>query len=160
MWSARKQAASRPSLRPDLSTHSLSRTRYYSPGTFSSVYKAIDCAHPFYNNTQWKGKSGAKHLAPFLPSLSRKSSSSSSVNLNSSSSTSSTHRRRRSSSSYRDSPYSALLAARKQLKGRAAQMSAEKEEGGNPVYVALKRIYVTSSPIRIHNELEILADLR
>lgn len=39
-------------------------------------------------------------------------------------------------------------------------MSAEKEEGGNPVYVALKRIYVTSSPIRIHNELEILADLR
>ncbi|GAA5852627.1 hypothetical protein JCM3766R1_000063 [Sporobolomyces carnicolor] len=28
------------------------------------------------------------------------------------------------------------------------------------VYVALKRIYVTSSPVRIHNELEILADLR
>ncbi|GAA5901854.1 serine/threonine protein kinase CDC7 [Sporobolomyces salmoneus] len=28
------------------------------------------------------------------------------------------------------------------------------------VYVALKRIYVTSSPVRIHNELEILHDLR
>ncbi|GAA6000743.1 hypothetical protein JCM10207_004635 [Rhodosporidiobolus poonsookiae] len=28
------------------------------------------------------------------------------------------------------------------------------------VYVAIKRIYVTSSPIRIHNELEILHDLR
>ncbi|GAA5989262.1 hypothetical protein JCM5350_005052 [Sporobolomyces pararoseus] len=28
------------------------------------------------------------------------------------------------------------------------------------VYVALKRIYVTSSPVRIHNELEILYDLR
>jgi cell division control protein 7 len=28
------------------------------------------------------------------------------------------------------------------------------------VYVALKRIYVTSSPARIHNELEILYDLR
>ncbi|BGP13297.1 hypothetical protein JCM10213_004933 [Rhodosporidiobolus nylandii] len=28
------------------------------------------------------------------------------------------------------------------------------------VYVAVKRIYVTSSPIRIHNELEILNDLR
>lgn len=28
------------------------------------------------------------------------------------------------------------------------------------VYVAVKRIYVTSSPVRIHNELEILHDLR
>lgn len=28
------------------------------------------------------------------------------------------------------------------------------------VYVAIKRIYVTSSPIRIHNELDILNDLR
>lgn len=28
------------------------------------------------------------------------------------------------------------------------------------VYVALKRIYVTSSPIRIQNELEILHDLK
>jgi hypothetical protein len=36
----------------------------------------------------------------------------------------------------------------------------KKEEGGNPVYVALKRIYVTSSPQRIYNELEILAQLR
>ena len=31
---------------------------------------------------------------------------------------------------------------------------------GGKVYVALKRIYVTSSPIRIQNELEILNDLR
>lgn len=28
------------------------------------------------------------------------------------------------------------------------------------VYVALKRIYVTSSPVRIFNELDILNDLR
>lgn len=28
------------------------------------------------------------------------------------------------------------------------------------VYVAVKRIYVTSSPFRIQNELEILHDLR
>lgn len=31
---------------------------------------------------------------------------------------------------------------------------------GGKVFVALKRIYVTSSPIRIQNELEILNDLR
>ncbi|KAH8592355.1 kinase-like domain-containing protein [Bisporella sp. PMI_857] len=29
-----------------------------------------------------------------------------------------------------------------------------------PKYVAIKKIYVTSSPMRIHNELELLADLR
>ena len=33
-------------------------------------------------------------------------------------------------------------------------------KGGRRVYVALKRIYVTSSPVRIQNELELLAQLR
>lgn len=60
------------------------------PGTFSSVYKAIDVNHSKYDNSQWQ---------PKLPP-------------------------------------------------------------NGKVYVALKRIYVTSSPVRIHNELEILADLR
>ena len=31
---------------------------------------------------------------------------------------------------------------------------------GGPRYVAIKKIYVTSSPIRIQNELELLHDLR
>lgn len=49
------------------------------------------------------------------------------------------------------------MNARRYLKDR----SREHEQGaGSPVYVALKRIYVTSSPQRIQNELEILADLR
>ncbi|KAK4700918.1 cell division control protein 7, partial [Phenoliferia sp. Uapishka_3] len=34
------------------------------------------------------------------------------------------------------------------------------QRGTGTVYVALKRIYVTSSPMRIHNELDILNDLR
>lgn len=33
-------------------------------------------------------------------------------------------------------------------------------QGSGKVYVALKRIYVTSSPIRILNELQILRDLK
>lgn len=37
-------------------------------------------------------------------------------------------------------------------------VSVERKPG--KVYVALKRIYVTSSPVRIHNELEILLALR
>lgn len=60
----------------------------------------------------------------------------------------------------RYTPYSALVMARKELKRRADVKSLDKSQGGSPVYVALKRIYVTSSPQRIQNELELLADLR
>ncbi len=41
-----------------------------------------------------------------------------------------------------------------------ATVSRRKLEENRPVYVALKRIYVTSSPNRILNELQIMASLR
>ena len=63
-------------------------------GTFSSVYKAIDLQHEYYENDLWASRS---------------------------------------------------------------PRSASRQ--GN-VYVALKRIYVTSSPSRILNELEIMEELR
>ncbi|CAO1625064.1 unnamed protein product [Parajaminaea phylloscopi] len=69
-------------------------------GTFSTVYKALDSYHDWYDNFEW-----AKPSAP--PAVSR---------------------------------------------GGRLHYSQ--------VYVALKRIYVTSSPDRILNELEIMAELR
>ena len=53
--------------------------------------------------------------------------------------------------------------------GKGSEISSHSavgsEEGptrrpGGPRYVAIKKIYVTSSPIRIQNELELLHDLR
>ena len=114
------------------------------------MYKAIDCNHPFYNNTKWQSSSGAS-AAPKLPSLQALRQSSVSNPRSS----------RSSSSTQRDSPYYNLLAARKHLKSLSSnKYSLTRQEGGSPVYVALKRIYVTSSPQRIQNELDILADLR
>lgn len=119
-------------------------------GTFSSVYKAIDLSHPWYNNDRWREPSPRSASRP--PLLMRASSSSQT-------STSDRKRRGRSrSSSSGPSPYTQLLEARKYLKTQAKRDSDK--ETGNPVYVAIKRIYVTSSPQRIANELEILADLR
>lgn len=40
------------------------------------------------------------------------------------------------------------------------QATSSRDQTGGKVFVALKRIYVTSSPQRIHNELDILNDLR
>ena len=126
-----------------------SARRWRTTGTFSAVYKAIDCNHPFYNNTKWQSSSGAS-AAPKLPSLQALRQSSVS-----------NPRSSRSSSSQRDSPYQNLVAARKHLKSLSSnKYSLTRQEGGSPVYVALKRIYVTSSPQRIQNELDILADLR
>lgn len=70
-------------------------------GTFSSVYKAIDTFHDYYDNFVWT------HKIAHPPVLSN---------------------------------------------GQPRQR--------NRVYVALKRIYVTSSPDRIANELEIMEQLR
>lgn len=72
-----------------------------SLGTFSTVYKALDNHHDWYENYEWTSR-------PSQPPL--------------------VTRRGRLQSSR--------------------------------VYVALKRIYVTSSPDRILNELEIMAELR
>lgn len=70
------------------------------------------------------------------------------------------HTRTSSTASSGKESYQVLLQARKRLKRRVERAHFDQAEGGNPVYVALKRIYVTSSPARIYNELEILADLR
>lgn len=77
-------------------TRPLART-----GTFSTVYKALDTHHDWYDNTPWTGRQ----------------------------------------------PRPPRLAMNGQLVN-------------TKVYVALKRIYVTSSPERILNELEIIEELR
>ena len=129
-------------------------------GTFSSVYKAIDCQHPFYDNTKWCSSSSSSSSTI----VSRSSASNLPRTLRHPSVASSTSSKRAhsrsSSASSKDSPYATLLNARKQLKTRAIEASSQKQDGGNPVYVAIKRIYVTSSPQRIHNELQILSELR
>ena len=44
--------------------------------------------------------------------------------------------------------------------GDVSLSSAALSQDQKPKYVAIKKIYVTSSPIRIQNELELLHDLR
>lgn len=45
-------------------------------------------------------------------------------------------------------------------RGINSSQSSAPGERREPHYVAIKKIYVTSSPMRIHNELELLHDLR
>lgn len=45
------------------------------------------------------------------------------------------------------------------LQGPLSRNSQEYSQRRGPRYVAIKKIYVTSSPIRIQNELELLHDL-
>ena len=126
------------------------------------MYKAIDCSHPFYHNKKWAPKDHA-YSRLTLQDL-REAEQRQQLEAASSSSKSSrkhVQQSSSSSSSSRGSPYASLITARKHLKALShSTYSLRKQEGGNPVYVALKRIYVTSSPQRIQNELEILAQLR
>jgi serine/threonine protein kinase len=118
------------------SRKSLAHWRLYASGTFSSVYKAIDKNYAQHDNRYWEATS---------------------------------------------QPVPTDEAARKQLEKDAEKNDALSRLKGNldrnvqdlkradgqdsksadgQVWVALKRIYVTSSPDRIYNELDIMEDLR
>lgn len=120
--------------------HVIWLTSSFRAGTFSSVYKAVDERHHQYDNKLWcrTCKDADKQLLP-TPDP--------------------------SSSNGRDA--FASRAASKRKREDADDGSSEtsiapptKHRAGKEVYVAIKRIYVTSSPQRIHNELEILHILR
>lgn len=140
---------------------------FISAGTFSSVYKAIDCKHAFYDNGKWASKRAPLSIQGLLQHSNSSNSSFSSASSTSSTSTSASslslvgalkRKHKRSSSSSSNSPYSRLMTARKLLKQVTEEESADNSK--SKVYVALKRIYVTSSPQRIWNELDILGLLR
>lgn len=145
----------------------LAKSSVLPPGTFSSVYKAIDCAHPFYHNRRWAPKDHRDSWKPIKywreallereeeqDTLHVRATRSRGAAANADTSTSSVDAKSKS-------PYATLLRSRRILSALSkTNYALTKAEGGNPVYVALKRIYVTSSPQRIANELDILADLR
>jgi cell division control protein 7 len=106
-------------------------------GTFSSVYKALDKYHHYFNNTQWcKDEAEQSDAAADDEGSDCDAASPTPVSF---------------------------LGKRKQ---RGSQLWKKKRrlktahDRGPKVYVALKRIYVTSSPERIMNELEIMEALR
>lgn len=102
-------------------------------GTFSTVYKALDLHHALYENDEWI-EAYARSMAPgALPP----------------------HVIRQMDSDQASDPLRSQQPCPRYL--RASQYF---RQTGKPVYVALKRIFVTSSPARICNELEILALLR
>lgn len=142
-------------------------------GTFSSVYKAIDCQHAFYDNSKWSNKRLPFNLRRAVETCIKEEQQSahnisSKINTRSKSHVTAAvaaaaaagHRKgHKRTASKMSEPYGKLVAARKLLKQGLADALAE-EGSRSKVYVALKRIYVTSSPNRIFNELDILADLR
>ncbi|MBW0482370.1 hypothetical protein O181_022085 [Austropuccinia psidii MF-1] len=159
-------------------------------GTFSSVYKAIDLHHHLYDNSQWatcelpaEAPFFVSSDAKYHPSTST-SSCSNSVVGDYSSHSKSIHA---SNLKVLFTPHSSLLhnphnpfdaSVGEQARNKftetlqrhalecgklpiayKANGKGKKKSAGN-TYVALKRIYVTSSPQRIMNELELLAQLR
>lgn len=93
---------------------------FLSTGTFSSVYKAVDVRHEYYDNSSWD-------LSAICNDYER-------INLDQSSS----------------------------LMSQDEEVSDHESESQEPIkhFVALKRIYVTSSPERITSEIEILHQLK
>lgn len=53
-----------------------------------------------------------------------------------------------------------MTSPAKRIKGDPSQSSQSQQRRKEPRFVAIKKIYVTSSPMRIQNELELLYDLR
>lgn len=102
------------------------------PGTFSTVYKAEDLQYDNYDNSWDLDKDSQKWTPPPLRSF--PSQSSATVD---------------NPSHWSITQSSAILEGYSQLHRRR-----------KPRYVAVKKIYVTSSPSRIFNELDLLHDLR
>jgi cell division control protein 7 len=114
----------------------------HSIGTFSSVYKAIDVYHYHYDNRSWRE-----------PSPSGESSSAAGCQP--------------SSETPSDLQPAEAMKWTRELRDTWRDNSHyisgyDRTPGGTAkkVYVALKRIYMTSSPERIANELEIMEELR
>lgn len=131
-------------------------------GTFSSVYKAIDLHHTLYDNTRWAPPSppdsmtgGSSHEDPMAhpspfdapPTPPRTKTSPQDP----------------FAADHGDTPrneFAVQLQQQAIASGKIGSSVKSRPSRKGPVYVALKRIYVTSSPQRILNELELLADLR
>lgn len=104
-------------------------------GTFSSVYKAIDLYAFVYDNKFWRDTIHVAHsrnVASYIPHIGLKDG---------------------------------VETENGDHVPKSTNVNKEDlawTKDGRPVinYVALKRIYVTSSPDRISNELEIMEDLR
>jgi cell division control protein 7 len=108
----------------------LSTDNSHTSGTFSSVYKAIDKNYASHDNRYWEATS----VPVPVNAESRK------------------HLEREAEKTNVETRLQRIFGE-----------SSKKADGtatGGQVWVALKRIYVTSSPDRIYNELDIMEDLR
>jgi cell division control protein 7 len=97
----------------------------FATGTFSSVYKAIDVRHDYYDNSSWDLSSICKDYERINLEESHSATTSESVDAN----------------------------------DHSGNQKYSNDETPTR-YVALKRIYVTSSPQRITSEIEILHQLK
>lgn len=154
-------------------------------GTFSSVYKAIDLHHNLYDNSNWTSHEEIDESIPSASSDVRNfastntSSSSGSIFDDPRSATNKTFSANLSLSKDTTTPHDpfsalvgeqatnkfaetlqrhALECGKLPIAYKTGNKTKRKSEGN--VYVALKRIYVTSSPQRIMNELELMTRLR
>ena len=108
----------------------------YLSGTFSSVYKAIDKNYAQHDNRYWEVTSRT------IP-------------------TDATARKQLEKDAEDNDAPSRLKANLDRGRAESTSTNDQRSTSGNgQVWVALKRIYVTSSPDRIFNELEIMEDLR
>lgn len=108
----------------------------YAPGTFSSVYKAIDKNYAQHDNRYWEATSQRVPAdATARKQLERDAENNDAM------------------SRLKGSMDRGVIDS----KGGDGQSRAAPD---GQVWVALKRIYVTSSPDRIYNELDIMEDLR
>lgn len=152
-------------------------------GTFSSVYKAIDLHHNLYDNSHWTSYDASDENIPpassdakTFPSTNTSSSSNSMFDdINLFKPDKSTQRTFTPAGMSHD-PFAAVIGEqatnkftetlqRHALECGKLPIAYKTPQRGRPkdkgnVYVALKRIYVTSSPQRIMNELELMAQLR
>lgn len=123
---------------------------YRGLGTFSSVYKAVDMNYSYFDNEQWRNSTNtcAKYLRP-VTDIQRQACirpklfaciEEATRAIGSSSSTSEHNAKSHPSGS----------------EGTAMEWPAVTKVR----YVALKKIYATSSPARIYNEIRMLEDLR
>lgn len=109
------------------------------PGTFSSVYKAIDKNYALHDNRYWEA-----HNEPVpLDAASRKQLEREAETNNV---------KTRLQKTFNESSSTREVSDIKRSTGENGTKGQ--------VWVALKRIYVTSSPDRIYNELDIMEDLR
>ncbi|KAI5450365.1 Cell division control protein 7 [Naganishia albida] len=99
-------------------------------GTFSSVYKAIDKNYASHDNRYWEATS----MPVPVDAESRKQLE-------------------------REAERTDVKTRTQRIFGEPSKKANGTASGGQ-VWVALKRIYVTSSPDRIYNELDIMEDLR